>query len=374
MTRNYLNFNKKLSAKLFTMILAFVFIASSCNQTDEEVAPVMEDMPSLTEALEAFDEEVEYTEVFNEGSANARWGFKRWKRKPTFFTLVAALNYTGLLKTVIKEKLTVFAPDDRAFAELGLNFWNIRYKIDKETLTGVLLNHVADGFVFSTDLDCSLQTLGNSTLRVVEAEGKIAFQDDSEELTNLLFADRRALRSVFHGIDKVLTLSEPDGTIADIAIAAAGSETPEFTQLVAALQRTSGEEIDLLAAVLNPDANLTVFAPIDQAFFDLYVVLEDILGVPVDINAIPLDLLTQVLLHHVVGDRAFSNCLGNEITTLNEDEIKINLGDLTLESSGGNTVGLVVDPFLIDIKAVNGVVHVIDGVLVPKSVLDVLLP
>ena len=359
MTRNYQNLNKQLTVKLFIFVFAFVFIATSCNQTDEEVAPVMEDMPSLTEALEAFDEEVEFTEVFTEGNADARWGFKRCKRKPTFFTLVSALKYTGLLRTVIKEKLTIFAPDDKAFAELGLYFWNLRRKIDKETLTTVLLNHVADGFVFSTDLDCSLQTLGNSTLRVVEAEGKIAFQDDSEELANLLFADRRALRSVFHGIDKVLTLSEPDGTIADIAVAAAGSDTPEFTQLVAALVKA-----DLVGAVDDPNANLTVFAPTDAAFQALYDGLEGVDG----IEDLSVDILTRVLLHHVVGARVFSNCLSNgPVPTLNQD-IVVNVDDLTITSSLGVPVNLVTAA--LDIKASNGVIHVIDGVLVPENYLE----
>jgi len=360
--------SKNFSLKILTVFVFFVFISSGCNESDTYVAPAMEDLPSLTESLEAFDEEVEYTEVLAEGNSDARWGYKRWKRKPTFFTLVAALNYTGLLKTVIKEKLTIFAPDDKAFGELGLNFFNIRHKIDKESLTAILLNHVADGFVFARDLDCSLQTLGNTTLRVVEADGKIVFQDDSEELTNILFTDRRALRSVFHGIDKVLMLDTPSGTIADIAIDASKGDPEEFTQLVAALARTSGEEIDLLAAVMDPEANLTVFAPIDAAFFALY---DDLDGVD-DIDDLDLDVLTRVLLHHVVGARVFSNCLVNgEVPTLNTN-ITVNVDNLTITGSLGtdNTVNLVTDPFLLDIKASNGVIHVIDGVLLPSNVFD----
>ena len=115
---------------------------------------------------------------------------------------------------------------------------------------------------------------------------------------------------------------------------------------------------------------------VDQAFFDLYDVLETILGQEVNINSIPLDLLTQVLLHHVVGDRAFSNCLsdGLMVPTLNDDDITVDLENLQLESSGGTVVGLVTEPFLLDIQATNGVIHVIDGVLLPQNVLDALLP
>lgn len=356
--RTLTNFGSPL-AKIFGLMVAFLLVTSACNQADEEVAPAIEDMPSLTEALEAFDEEVEYMEFSNSGSEDARWGYKKWRRKPTFFTLVSALNYTGLLKTVIKEELTIFAPDDKAFAELGLNFWNIRYKVDKETLTEILLNHVASGFVFSSDLDCSVQTVANSTLRIVEKDGNIAFQDDSDEITNLLFADRRALRSVFHGIDKVLVLSEPDGTIADIAVAASQADMPEFTQLVAALTKAN-----LVGAVADPEAELTVFAPTDAAFEALYNALPGVEG----IDDLSVDILTRVLLHHVVGGRVFSNCLvSGEVPTLNQN-ITVDLSDLSITSSSGNKVGLVASA--LDIKGSNGVIHVIDGVLVPANYLE----
>jgi uncharacterized surface protein with fasciclin (FAS1) repeats len=357
---------RKFAVKLLSFLAVFVFIASSCNQSEDEIVPLQEDMPSLTEALEAFDEEVEYTEFTNvTGAENARWAFKRWKRKPTFFTLVAALNYTGLLKTVIQNDLTIFAPDDKAFAELGLNFWNLRHKISKDDLSAVLLNHVAGGFVFARDLDCSLQTVGNTTLRVLDADGKIVFQDDSKEVANILFTDRRALNSVFHGIDKVLMFDELPGTIADIAIAASTGEEPQFTQLVAALVRA-----DLVGLVSDPDANLTVFAPIDEAFFNLYRTLKIS-----DVDDLPEEVLVRVLAHHVVEGRVFSNCLANgEVKTLNQSlTVDLDGARPTLTSSSGNTVnlGLLDGETLagLDIKASNGAIHIIDGVLVPANYL-----
>ena len=364
---------KKLGMKISSILFAMIFIISSCNQNEDELAPIQENLPSLTEALEAFDEEVEYQEYSaQEGQSDARWGYRKWKRKPTFFTLVSALNYTGLLRTVVKEKLTIFAPDDKAFAKMGLNFWNIR-KVDKDALTNILLSHVAGGFVFSNELPgCSIETINGSSIGLTSMNGGLVLKDDSEEPINLLFTDRRALNSIFHGIDKVLELGIPEETIASIAIT-----NGSFNELVAALKRTSGQKVDLLAAVLDPEANLTVFAPVDQAFFDLYEVLEEILMVDeIDIDGIPLELLTQVLLHHVVGDRAFSYCLsdGLMVPTLNGDDVTVNLKKFTLRSSGNNTVGLVTDPFLLDIQATNGVIHVIDGVLLPQNVLDVLLP
>jgi uncharacterized surface protein with fasciclin (FAS1) repeats len=355
---NYLFNFKMLTAALV------LFAVTGCNQDEETVAPIQSE-PTLIEALEAFDEEIEYVEYVAEGESNARWGNKRWKRKPTFFTLVSALNYTGLLKTVVNEKLTIFAPDDRAFRKMGLNLWNVR-KLDKSVLTDILLSHVVAGFVFSNELpDCSIETLNRSSIGLVPVNGGLVLQDDSKEATNLLFTDREALNSVFHGIDKVLDLEIPDATIAALANVAG------FNELEKALLRASTEKIDLLAAVLDPESNLTVFAPDDDAFFALYDFLAGVFNVStITIDDISPDILTLVLSHHVVGDRAFSYCLSQDqmITTLNDDEISVDLGNLSLISSGGITAEL--DASMLDIKAVNGVIHPIKSVLVPQNVLD----
>ena len=350
-----------LNLKVFTIALVFLTV-TACNKEEDAVAPLQTE-PTLTEALEAFDDEVEYVEYAAPSESNARWGYKRWKRKPTFFTLVSALNYTGLLRTVVKEKLTIFAPDDRAFGKLKLNPWNIR-RLDKAELTDILLSHVVGGFVFSNELpDCSIETINGSSIGLIPVDGGLVLKDDSDVAINLLFTDKRALNSVFHGIDKVLNLEIPTTTI-DVIAGTAG-----FNELVKALGRTSGEETDLLAAVMNPDANLTVFAPTDEAFFVLYADLADRFNVPeITIDDIPLDLLTSVLLHHVVGDRAFSYCLsdGQMITTLNEDAITVDLGNLSLISSAGVNAKLVAE--LLDTQATNGVIHPIESVLVPENV------
>ena len=86
-------------------------------------------------------------------------------------------------------------------------------------------------------------------------------------------------------------ITAPTKNIAEIAIANTTASTPEFTQLVAALSRAG-----LVDAVSGGTGNnLTVFAPTDAAFKDLYVAL----GVA-GVNEIPLDLLKNVLLYHVV--------------------------------------------------------------------------
>jgi uncharacterized surface protein with fasciclin (FAS1) repeats len=356
--------NSKLSplrnatTKLFALFVAMIMVVSSCNQSDEDVAPAT-DEDLLTSYLEAFDEEVTYSEYTSEES-NARWSSKYVKRTPTFFTLSSALIYTGLVKTVAKEKLTIFAPDDNAFAKIGLNFWNIK-KVDKTTLTNILLSHVVAGNVYSNGLpDCSAETVNKSSIGIIRANGGIVLKDDSADAINLIFVDKRVGNDVIHAIDKVLTLAIPTQTIKEIAVGAASSAQPEFTQLVAALIRA-----DLVGAVADPNANLTVFAPTDKAFMTLYQAL----GVS-GVDKISKDVLTKVLLHHVAGDRAFSFCLsdGEEIPTLNGDKLTVDLGALSIISSSGNAAKLSVSG--LDIKASNGVIHVIESVLVPSNYLD----
>jgi len=344
-----------LAIKLFSVIVMMVFIVSSCNQTEEDVAPLQDDK-SLTEYLDAFDQEVTYAE-FVEDASNARWSNKYITRRPTFFTLSSALIYTGLVKTVATNKLTIFAPDDAAFAKLGLNFWNIK-KLDKTTLTNILLSHVVSGFVYSSGLpECSIETVNKSSIGIVKVDGGVYLKDDTATPINFLFIDKKVGNSVLHAIDKVLTLAVPTQTIAEIAVGATTGAQPEFTQLVAALVKA-----ELVGAVNDPNANLTVFAPTDAAFQALYKTL----GVS-GIKDIPKDILTKVLLHHVVGDRAFSFCLSDKakIPTLNNDNLTVDLGMLSIISSSGNSAKLSVGS--LDIKSTNGVIHVIESVLIPSN-------
>ena len=133
----------------------------------------------------------------------------------------------------------------------------------------------------------------------------------------------------------------------------------EFTQLVAAVVRTSGQDPDLLAA-LSGDGAFTVFAPTDAAFAALYMAL----GVT-SVDEIPLATLTAVLQHHVIASpRVFSTDLeSGTFLTLN--------GNITIDASegtitdGSGAVANLADPAFLDVLGTNGVIHVVDKVLVP---------
>jgi uncharacterized surface protein with fasciclin (FAS1) repeats len=136
----------------------------------------------------------------------------------------------------------------------------------------------------------------------------------------------------------------PQPTIADIAVG-----NGNFTTLVAALSCT-----DLVGAVADRQASLTVFAPTDSAFAKLGLNARNICW-------LPKNILANILTYHVApGTRFASDVLSSRtIPTLN--------GGLLFPSvrNGNAYINLYARIIQPDIAAANGVIHVIDSVLVP---------
>ena len=137
-------------------------------------------------------------------------------------------------------------------------------------------------------------------------------------------------------------------TIVQTAIAV-NAQTGEFDQLIAAVVRTG------LVDTLNGKRQFTVFAPTDAAFAELF----DALGVD-SIDDIPVGTLRAVLLYHVApGNRDSADVLGStRIRTISK-------GFLTPSVQGGNAWINGARILIPDVQASNGVIHVIDAVLVP---------
>jgi transforming growth factor-beta-induced protein len=155
------------------------------------------------------------------------------------------------------------------------------------------------------------------------------------------------------------TLVPPTKTIAEIVVESTQASSPQFTQLLAALARTDGQGAnDLLAAVSASTGDLTVFAPTDAAFQALYTALN------VDnVNQIDLATLIAVLKKHVVASRVFSTDLvSGSVPTLNGN-VTVNTSDLTVIGGSGEASKLQAS--LLNIKGKNGVIHVIDKVILP---------
>ena len=278
----------------------------------------------------------------------------------SFTTLVAALEATGL-DTVLADEtssFTVFAPTDDAFAALGSDAIS-ELLDDPEALSDILLLHVIpDSSVSSEDaiaLDGGTVEAANGGSLAVSVQDGDLFINDSQVIT----PDIAASNGVIHVVDAVVMPIDPSVdssdelvNIVDTAVAA-GS----FSTLVAALQAT---ELD--AVLADESTQFTVFAPTDDAF--------DVLGEDT-INALLAnpDELSNILLYHVIGGTAVDaetavSLAGTKITSANDEEFALSLND-------GNLFVNLSQVTVTDVTASNGVIHVIDTVLMPPMPLVV---
>lgn len=271
---------------------------------------------------------------------------------PSFSTLVTAVDQAGLTNALATSgPVTVFAPNDEAFNTfLGDQGISAQDLLSNPQLEGILNYHLVNDRALSSDIQQgAVETNSGQPFFVsVDPNGAIWINGKSR----VIQTDVQASNGVIHVVDYVLTA--PTNTIAEIAIQASQSTTPEFTQLVAALSRA-----DLVDAV-NGDFsdNLTVFAPTDAAFQQLFTDL----GVS-SVDEIPLEILTDVLLYHVVPSRAFSQDLRQDATlpTLLEGQtLRVDLANLRINESGLLAESL-------NIHGINGVIHPIDQVLLPSD-------
>lgn len=152
-----------------------------------------------------------------------------------------------------------------------------------------------------------------------------------------------------------LAQDEP-GTIADIVVSSTEAETPEFTVLLAAVAAADPTFLELLS---NPDASVTVFAPTDAAF----AAALEALGVTAEDLLANTELLNTVLAYHVVPgafDAASVVALDGAVigTFLDDSPLMIALDGESVMVNDATVVAA-------DVMASNGIVHVIDTVLLP---------
>jgi len=270
----------------------------------------------------------------------------------SFSTLLTALEAAGLDATLADEDsdFTVFAPTDEAFEALPEGTLDTLLA-DTDLLTDVLLYHVITDSVVGSDTALSLA--GTTQLMANEAKLAITVRGDALYLNEsiVINTDIEASNGVIHVIDAVLTptaIGEPEGSIVDLALA-----SPDLTTLVTALQAA-----DLVSALADEDALFTVFAPTDDAFAALG---EDAIAALLA----DTDALTNVLLYHVVAGAAVDSVdatalYGEMVTMLNEADVTIDIRDGELYINDSKVI-------IKDIPATNGIIHVIDMVLIPES-------
>lgn len=257
---------------------------------------------------------------------------------------------------------TVFAPDNAAFARLGFNSGDDLPALQREFLTNTLLYHVSNGNLAGSSIreGGMVATALGPSCRFV-SRGADRYINGSK----ILATDVAAQNGTVHVIDKVLLATGAD--IVQSALALKDSKVfrgPELSYLVEAM--LYAELADALSA--KPGSpSFTVFAPSDAAFRQLGADLGVPLNTPADVRKLPKDVVTAVLLNHVIADggKFTSEMNAGMVAPLGGMNLTIgafNNGTLTVKGAGNAAVANMLIP---DVLTTNGVVHVIDRVLLP---------
>ena len=259
-------------------------------------------------------------------------------------TLEAAVVAADLAGTLSGTgPFTVFAPTDAAFAALPAGTIDALLADPSGDLADILKYHVVSGKAFSTDLSNGQEistVLGKNITVTINANG--VFINDAK----VTMANIEAKNGVVHIIDAILLPPvELPATVVDIVVNSANHTTLEAAVIAADL-----------AGVLSGTGPFTVFAPTDAAFAALPAGTLDAL------LADPSGDLTDILKYHVISGKAMSTSLtnGQEITTLFGTDVAVTINDDGVFINGAKVT-------VADIEAKNGVVHVIDAVLLPSA-------
>jgi len=276
---------------------------------------------------------------------------------PNLSSLVAALSAAdGDLVNVLggDGPFTVLAPTNEAFATfLAANNFGSLEEVPTDVLSQILLNHVIMANVTASDLTTAGAGYTNTSASGPNNNAMSLYFNTSDGVTfngvsSVTTADIEASNGTIHIVDAVICIP----TVVTFAAA-----DPSFTTLVTAL--TELTPATDFVDILQGEGPFTVFAPTDDAFSALTEVPSE-------------EPLTQVLLYHVVAGNVTSSDLTNpgETTaeTLQGDSITITLpgseGTIAnvTDASGASDIGIVA----VDVQAGNGVIHVLNKVMIPN--------
>jgi transforming growth factor-beta-induced protein len=280
-----------------------------------------------------------------------------------FKTLGALVKKAGLAGTLSAPgNLTVFAPTDRAFANLKKSNPALYNKVatDKKLLRSVLTYHVvgkrirAAAAIAAAKKGQKVKTVQGESIGLSFRGGKIVLNGRAR----VVIPDVKASNGVIHAVDAVLvppSLLQPPAPTQSIVQIASGN--PDFSTLVSLVQKAG------LVDAISAPRPFTVFAPTNEAFAKLAK------AAPATYAAVLADpaLLAKVLTYHVVaGDVKSGPAIAvarqnGTVKALAGESISLSLKDGKLTLNGSATVVTA------DILATNGVIHVIDTVIVPPS-------
>lgn len=259
-----------------------------------------------------------------------------------FNTLLAAAKAAGLAEALMGGgPFTVFAPTDDAFAKLPKGTVESLLKPEnKHKLAAILKYHVVSGELTARDVTrlSGATSLNGQRINFASSNGGVSI-----DAANVVTANIECSNGIIHVIDSVIL---PAGdNIAEVAESAG-----MFSTLLTAAQAAG------LVPALTGDTELTVFAPTDEAFAALPKGTVQSLLMPEN-----KDKLASILTYHVVAGRVYAAdaVKAGMAETLNGQKVVIDIADGQLRVDNARVVKT-------DIDAANGVVHVIDRVILPE--------
>ena len=318
---------KKLLKIIPILFLTTLFLQSCDNDDDTVIPPVTNNIVDIAQSSEDFT------------------------------SLVAALQKANLVTTLQTQgPFTVLAPTNAAFSTFLLNngFGSLD-EVPVDVLTNILLNHVVGGRLASTDLTTGYaSTLATSSASdaslsiFIYTSNGVRFNGVSSVTT----ADISADNGIVHVVDAVIGLP----TIATFA-----TSNNALSILVDALvyADSGSPTVPYISTVSDATAGpFTVFTPTNDAFADLLTEL--------NANALtdlPPSAINDVLLYHIVGANVLSGQLTSGPVETLGGNITADTSDFTLTDPNNRVSNIITS--LVDIQAENGVVHVIDKVILP---------
>jgi uncharacterized surface protein with fasciclin (FAS1) repeats len=265
-----------------------------------------------------------------------------------FSTLVAAVKAAGLVETLSgKGPFTVFAPTNAAFAKLPKGTVESLLKPEnKDQLVSILTYHVVPGKVMASDvvkID-EAKSVQGQMIKVEVKDGSVILNGSSK----VVKTDIVGSNGVIHVIDSVILPSAGSPkTIAELAI-----ETESLSTLVAAVKAAG------LVDTLKGEGPFTVFAPTNEAFAKLPAGTVESLLKPENV-----DKLKQILLYHVVPGKVMAADVVKvkAAKSVQGEPIAVEVVDGAVKLNQNSKV------ISTDIDASNGVIHVIDSVILPPN-------
>lgn len=347
---------KRISTSLLFALPIFLLLLVGC-QKDIQTPTVQEQTESIGRLLQTSTQERSNNEsgnasMNNDGPSNPL-AFARSQAR--FSILTVALARTGLMNTLMKldADYTLFAPTDEAFMAAGLSVASVT-QLPKDALASILLYHVVAGKIPAAAVPASaaVPTLNGKQIYVRKSSAGVFVN-----LAQVTIADVKASNGIVHVINQVLM--PPTKSIVEIA-----ASDSRFSTLVAAAVKASTGSTDVVALLSGPGA-FTVFAPTNAGFAAEGVT---------SLAGFTPDALTGILGYHVINAPVFSIDLTNGMmpTMFLNGKTTITLTNGPQITGNGNVTNMVkrpsnisTKPGEIDVIATNGIVHVIDRVLLP---------